>query len=79
MQLSCVYVILIQVAFSPEVLKTSDTVTEILRSVFKKHGALRLSTPTLLPKCSLYENSENCVNFMDHCGGIVSLPYDLRV
>ncbi|XP_071963594.1 eIF-2-alpha kinase GCN2-like [Antedon mediterranea] len=47
--------------------------------VFEKHGASRLSTPLLLPMNDLYRKTEMCVTLMDHSGGLVTLPYDLRV
>ncbi|CDQ71311.1 unnamed protein product [Oncorhynchus mykiss] len=47
--------------------------------IFKKHGAVRLQTPLLLPRNrKLYEGSEpSCL--MDHSGMLVTLPYDLRI
>ncbi|KAJ4436658.1 hypothetical protein ANN_16789 [Periplaneta americana] len=47
--------------------------------VFQKHGATCLSTPLLMPRNSLYDNTESCVRLMTHSGGIVTIPHDLRV
>ncbi|XP_033124847.1 eIF-2-alpha kinase GCN2-like [Anneissia japonica] len=58
---------------------TEQNVYYTICRVFEKHGATRLSTPLLLPKNELYQNTEMCVTLMDHSGGLVTLPYDLRV
>uniref|UniRef100_A0AAZ3R7R4 non-specific serine/threonine protein kinase n=1 Tax=Oncorhynchus tshawytscha TaxID=74940 RepID=A0AAZ3R7R4_ONCTS len=54
-------------------------VYETITRIFKKHGAVRLQTPLLLPRNrKLYEGSEpSCL--MDHSGMLVTLPYDLRI
>lgn len=57
----------------------SEVVMETLKGVFSKHGAVHVSSPLLLPRLDVYNNTEMCVNMMDHSGGLVSLPYDLRV
>ncbi|KAK3700276.1 hypothetical protein RRG08_033554 [Elysia crispata] len=55
-------------------------VESTLSQVFLNHGAIQgPNLPTFLPKCGLYENSEQHVRMMDQRGGIVSLPLDLRV
>ncbi|GFR96851.1 eukaryotic translation initiation factor 2-alpha kinase 4 [Elysia marginata] len=55
-------------------------VESTLSQVFLSHGALRgPNLPSFLPKCGLYENSEQHVRMMDQRGGILSLPLDLRV
>uniref|UniRef100_A0A8C7FGM6 non-specific serine/threonine protein kinase n=1 Tax=Oncorhynchus kisutch TaxID=8019 RepID=A0A8C7FGM6_ONCKI len=54
-------------------------VYETITRIFKKHGAVRLQTPLLLPRNrKLHEGSEpSCL--MDHSGMLVTLPYDLRI
>ncbi|KAL0969170.1 hypothetical protein UPYG_G00223410 [Umbra pygmaea] len=52
---------------------------ETITRIFKKHGAVRLQTPMLLPRNrKLYEGSEPAC-FMDHSGMLVTLPFDLRM
>ncbi|KAM4625732.1 eIF-2-alpha kinase GCN2 [Polymixia lowei] len=52
---------------------------ETITRIFKKHGAVRLQTPLLLPRNrKLYDGSE-LASFMDHSGMLVTLPYDLRM
>ncbi|XP_076017704.1 eIF-2-alpha kinase GCN2 [Genypterus blacodes] len=59
--------------------KLQQHVYETITRIFKKHGALRLQTPLLLPRNrKLYEGSEPAC-FMDHSGMLVTLPYDLRM
>ncbi|KAI4902047.1 hypothetical protein NFI96_033100 [Prochilodus magdalenae] len=59
--------------------KLHQYVYETITRVFKKHGAVRLQTPLLLPRNrKLYEGCELAC-FMDHSGMLVTLPYDLRV
>ncbi|KAL7861790.1 hypothetical protein SRHO_G00132310 [Serrasalmus rhombeus] len=59
--------------------KLQQYVYETITRVFKKHGAVRLQTPLLLPRNrKLYEGCELAC-FMDHSGMLVTLPYDLRV
>lgn len=55
-----------------------NSTIEVVERIVKKHGAIKVMIPTLMPKCSLTEN-ETHVHFMDHGGGIVSLPSNLRV
>ena len=57
----------------------SGYVSDMMEKIFKKHGAIRVATPILMPKCKLYENNESYVCFMDHIGELVALPYDLKV
>lgn len=52
---------------------------EKIEKILKKHGAVYLPTPLLLPKSDIYANVEACVKLMTHSGSIVNLPYDLRV
>ena len=56
-----------------------DFVHKSLERVFQIHGAVRVSTPLLMPMSKLYAHSEQYVCFMERSGGIVSLPFDLRV
>ncbi|XP_022092964.1 eIF-2-alpha kinase GCN2-like isoform X2 [Acanthaster planci] len=56
-----------------------QTVYETLCRIFKKHSALKVNTPLLLPRNRGLEKSEMCVNLMGHSGGLVSLAYDLRI
>ncbi|XP_062863394.1 eIF-2-alpha kinase GCN2 [Trichomycterus rosablanca] len=59
--------------------KLQQYVYETITRVFKKHGAVKLQTPLLLPRNrKLYESCELAC-FMDHSGMLVTLPYDLRV
>ncbi|KAF7664989.1 hypothetical protein LDENG_00158310 [Lucifuga dentata] len=59
--------------------KLQQYVHETITRIFKKHGAVRLQTPLLLPRNrKLYEGSELAC-FMDHSGMLVTLPYDLRM
>lgn len=51
----------------------------ILEKIMQRHGAVNWSVPTLMPKSSVYKNNESCVHVMNHGGGIVTLPHDLRV
>lgn len=48
-----------------------------VRRIFEKHGAIGLTTSLLIPQTRLYENPS--VGLMTRTGGLVSLPYDLRL
>ncbi|XP_074548243.1 eIF-2-alpha kinase GCN2 [Halichoeres trimaculatus] len=66
-------------SFSFNGAKLQQYVHETITRVFKKHGAVRLQTPLLLPRNrKLYDGSEPAC-FMDHSGMLVTLPYDLRM
>ncbi|KAM7375697.1 hypothetical protein PAMP_005481 [Pampus punctatissimus] len=66
-------------SFSFSSAKLQQHVYETITRIFKKHGAVRLQTPLLLPRNrKLYEGSELAC-FMDHSGMLVTLPYDLRM
>ena len=54
-------------------------VTDMLEHIFRKHGAIHIGIPLLMPKCSLYDANDAYVCLMDRSGGLVSLPYDSRV
>ncbi|XP_003503470.1 eIF-2-alpha kinase GCN2 isoform X1 [Cricetulus griseus] len=59
--------------------KIQQLVCETIIRIFKRHGAVQLSTPLLLPRNKqIYEHNEAAV-FMDHSGMLVMLPFDLRV
>ncbi|XP_039993112.1 eIF-2-alpha kinase GCN2 isoform X2 [Xiphias gladius] len=65
--------------FSFNSAKLQQHVYETITRIFKKHGAVRLQTPLLLPRNrKLYDGSELAC-FMDHSGMLVTLPYDLRM
>uniref|UniRef100_A0A3Q4AEI9 non-specific serine/threonine protein kinase n=1 Tax=Mola mola TaxID=94237 RepID=A0A3Q4AEI9_MOLML len=65
-------------SFSFNSAKLQQYVQETIIRIFKRHGAVRLQTPLLLPRSrKLYEGSELAC-FMDHSGMLVTLPYDLR-
>nr|XP_033809126.1 eIF-2-alpha kinase GCN2 [Geotrypetes seraphini] len=54
-------------------------VSETVCRIFKRHGAVKLHTPLLMPQNrKLYENNEAAC-FMDHSGMLAILPYDLRI
>ncbi|EGW04299.1 Eukaryotic translation initiation factor 2-alpha kinase 4 [Cricetulus griseus] len=58
--------------------KIQQLVCETIIRIFKRHGAVQLSTPLLLPRNKqIYEHNEAAV-FMDHSGMLVMLPFDLR-
>ena len=54
-------------------------VTDMLERIFRRHGAVRISVPLLMPKCSVYDAHDVYVCLMDRSGGLVGLPYDNRV
>uniref|UniRef100_A0A673HAM6 eIF-2-alpha kinase GCN2 n=1 Tax=Sinocyclocheilus rhinocerous TaxID=307959 RepID=A0A673HAM6_9TELE len=59
--------------------KVQQYVYETVTRIFRRHGAVRLQMPLLLPRNRrLYEGCETAC-FMDHSGMLVSLPYDLRL
>ncbi|KAG5266200.1 hypothetical protein AALO_G00250890 [Alosa alosa] len=59
--------------------KLQQYVYETITRIFRKHGAVRLQMPLLLPRNrTLYEGCELAC-FMDHSGMLVTLPYDLRL
>ncbi|KAM3594076.1 uncharacterized protein V6R79_001838 [Siganus canaliculatus] len=70
---------LLKGSFSFNAAKLQQYVHETITRIFKKHGAVRLQTPLLLPRNrKLYDGSEPAC-FMDHSGMLVTLPYDLRM
>ena len=65
--------------FSSQAILTQQMVHETVKSVFLRHGALRLRTPLLCPRTKLFEQLELGVSVMDHSGTLVTLPFDLRL
>ncbi|KAM6359828.1 eIF-2-alpha kinase GCN2 isoform 2-T2 [Alca torda] len=66
-------------SFSIWAAKIQQHVCEIVSRIFKRHGAIKLHTPLLMPRNKkLYEHNEASY-FMDHSGMLVMLPYDLRI
>ncbi|XP_031449564.1 eIF-2-alpha kinase GCN2 isoform X1 [Phasianus colchicus] len=66
-------------SFSVWAAKIQQHVCEIISRIFKRHGAIKLHTPLLMPRNKkLYEHNEASY-FMDHSGMLVMLPYDLRI
>ncbi|XP_037097500.1 eIF-2-alpha kinase GCN2 [Syngnathus acus] len=66
-------------SFSFSSAKLQQYVYETITRIFKKHSAVRLQTPLLLPRHrKLCEGSEPAC-FMDHSGMLVTLPYNLRM
>ncbi|PIK44682.1 putative eukaryotic translation initiation factor 2-alpha kinase 4 [Apostichopus japonicus] len=55
------------------------TVFESLTNLFEKHGAVKVSSPLLMPKNALSDFTESGAYFMDSSGSLVVLPFDLRV
>ncbi|XP_027856533.1 eIF-2-alpha kinase GCN2 [Xiphophorus couchianus] len=65
--------------FNFSISKLQQHVYESITRIFKKHGAVRLHTPMLLPRNrKLYDSSELAC-FMDHSGMLVTLPHDLHM
>ena len=56
-----------------------NAVAARVRHVFKTHGALHVSTPSLLPKSDLSAPADHCACVLDRDGNVVLLPHDLRV
>ncbi|KAM9294477.1 eIF-2-alpha kinase GCN2 [Gastrophryne carolinensis] len=54
-------------------------VCETLCRVFKRHGAVKLCTPLLMPRSKMVSESGESACFMDHSGMLVTLPYNLRI
>ncbi|XP_074628735.1 eIF-2-alpha kinase GCN2-like [Acropora palmata] len=63
----------------PRTILAQQMVHESVKSVFVRHGALRVRTPLLAPRTKLFEELELAVSLMDHSGALVMLPYDLRI
>ncbi|XP_028933853.1 eIF-2-alpha kinase GCN2 isoform X1 [Ornithorhynchus anatinus] len=66
-------------SFSIRAAKIQQHVCETVARIFKRHGAVELPTPLLLPRNrQIYEHNEAAL-FMDPSGTLVMLPYDLRI
>ncbi|XP_033000891.1 eIF-2-alpha kinase GCN2 isoform X1 [Lacerta agilis] len=66
-------------SFSGQSIKIQQHVCETVSRIFKRHGAIKLHTPLLMPRNrKLYEHNEASY-LMDHSGMLVMLPYDLRI
>ncbi|PNI94273.1 EIF2AK4 isoform 5 [Pan troglodytes] len=66
-------------SFSIRTAKMQQHVCETIIRIFKRHGAVQLCTPLLLPRNrQIYEHNEAAL-FMDHSGMLVMLPFDLRI
>lgn len=63
----------------PKLILARQMVHESVKSVFLRHGALRVRTSHLAPRTKLFEQLEYAVSLMDHSGALVTLPYDLRI
>ena len=68
-----------QSGFDPRKVSVMNSVTAKIRHVFEKHGAVHVSTPSLLPKTDLYSSADHCACVLDHNGRVVLLPHDQRV
>ncbi|XP_043929768.1 eIF-2-alpha kinase GCN2 isoform X2 [Protopterus annectens] len=65
--------------FSSRTAKVQQYVYETVSKIFRKHGAIKLHTPLLMPgNRKHYEHSEVAC-LMDHSGMLVILPFDLRI
>ncbi|KAI9320676.1 kinase-like domain-containing protein [Dichotomocladium elegans] len=70
----------VEAAFDPFSHIFYDMIRDQMSKVFRRHGAIALSTPLLIPKNDLYEwNSKNPVYLMDPQGSINQLPFDQTV
>ncbi|RUS33243.1 hypothetical protein BC938DRAFT_472418 [Jimgerdemannia flammicorona] len=57
-----------------------DRIREHMVKIFRRHGAVEISAPLLMPKNDLYESGwKNPVHLMDSSGELVQLPFDLTV
>lgn len=69
----------IQSKFTTKIPLVQEMVQEMMVNIFQHHGAVRLTTPLLMPKCDIYSKTDFYTRFIDHFGHLVSLPFDLRV
>ncbi|KAI9596054.1 kinase-like domain-containing protein [Syncephalis fuscata] len=53
-------------------------IRDCVTDVFRRHGAIELSTPLLIPKTDNFKDKK-VMDLMDNSGGLVQLPYDLTV
>ncbi|PKI85636.1 hypothetical protein MVES_000676 [Malassezia vespertilionis] len=56
-----------------------DVVTQYLRGVFQKRGAVPMRPPLLFPPNDIYAQEANVVKLLDKTGNAVFLPFDLTV
>ncbi|KAI9261602.1 kinase-like domain-containing protein [Phascolomyces articulosus] len=69
-----------EAAFDPFSHIFYERIREQMSKVFRRHGAIDISPPLLIPKNSLYEwNSKNPVYLMDPQGSLNQLPFDQTV
>ncbi|XP_059478239.1 eIF-2-alpha kinase GCN2 isoform X2 [Neocloeon triangulifer] len=62
--------------------RAMSAVRPMIEKIFLKHGAVRLSSPMLIPKSSTstrVKETSTTVTMMTHSGSVVTLPHDLRV
>ncbi|XP_048732268.2 eIF-2-alpha kinase GCN2-like [Ostrea edulis] len=65
--------------FTTKISLVHESVQDLMVRIFHHHGAVRVITPLLMPECDLYAKADLYTRFMDHCGHLVSLPFDLRI
>ncbi|XP_075388029.1 eIF-2-alpha kinase GCN2 [Tenrec ecaudatus] len=65
--------------FSIRTAKMQQHVCETIVRIFKRHGAVEVCTPLLLPRNRLMYEHNEAAFFMDHSGMLVMLPFDLRI
>jgi translation initiation factor 2-alpha kinase 4 len=70
---------ILKAANSARAVLAQQLVHETLKGIFTRHGALRIRTPLLMPRMHTVDAIESAVTVVDHSGGVVTLPYDLRV
>ncbi|KAJ1975050.1 eukaryotic translation initiation factor 2-alpha kinase, partial [Dimargaris verticillata] len=56
-----------------------DRVHDYLTRVFRRHGAVEVCTPLMMPKMDVYDQFQRPVCLMDPTGTLVQLPYDLTL
>ncbi|XP_040188349.1 eIF-2-alpha kinase GCN2 isoform X1 [Rana temporaria] len=66
-------------SFSARSARIHHHVCETVCRVFKRHGAVKLHTPLLMPRSKMASESGELACFMDHSGMLVMLPYNLRI
>ncbi|KAG8449508.1 hypothetical protein GDO86_016233 [Hymenochirus boettgeri] len=65
--------------FSVRSIRIHHHVCETVCRIFKRHGAVKLQTPLLMPRSKAMFDSSESACFMDHSGMLVTLPYNLRI
>ncbi|KAJ1652233.1 eukaryotic translation initiation factor 2-alpha kinase [Dispira simplex] len=56
-----------------------DRVHDYLTRVLRRHGAVEVCTPLMMPKLDIYDQFQQPVCLMDPTGTLVQLPYDLTL